>query len=131
VELVVIETVLVEAVVVGTVVVGAVVVAAVAAEAVVVAGVALVVEVAVDGADTVGSVGPTCTVASDRGHSHSVAPIPTKATITRTIRSTRRPLPMFTAAIRGRGEGGQQDLDATPGCWDAPQQQQQATGQQQ
>jgi len=126
----VIEAVLVEAVVVGAVVVGAGVVAAIAVEAVVVAGVDLVVEVAVDGADTVGSVGPTCTVASDRGHSHSVAPIPTKATITRTIRSTRRPLPMFTAAIRGRGEGGQQDLDATPGCRDAPQEQQ-ATGQQQ
>jgi len=130
VELVVIEAVLVEAAVGGAVVVGAGVVAAIAVEAVVVAGVDLVVEVAVDGADTVGSVGPTCTVASDRGHSHSVAPIPTKATITRTIRSTRRPLPMFTAAIRGRGEGGQQDLDATPGCWDAPQEQQ-ATGQQQ
>jgi len=130
VELAVLEAVLVGAVVVGTVVVGAVVVAAVAAEAVVVAGVALVVEVAVDGADTVGSVGPTCTVASDRGHSHSVAPIPTKATITRTIRSTRRPLPMFTAAIRGRGDGDQQELEATPGSRDAPQEQQ-ATGQQQ
>jgi len=128
----VIEAVVVEAVVVEAAFVAAVDLdaTAVAVEAVVLAGADLVVGVAVDGADTVGSVGPTCTVASDRGHSHSVAPIPTKATITRTIRSTRRPLPMFTAAIRGRGDGDQQELEATPKCRDAPQEQQ-ATDQQQ
>ncbi len=126
-EAVVVEAVVVEAAFVAAVDLDA---TAVAVEAVVLAGADLVVGVAVDGADTVGSVGPTCTVASDRGHSHSVAPIPTKATITRTIRSTRRPLPMFTAAIRGRGDGDQQELEATPKCRDAPQEQQ-ATDQQQ